>query len=142
MADFNNLKGAVLSTLGNVAGKTRDFAEKAADKAKDVTKLAKLNLELNSAKEALEKTYAEIGRLYYDTRKNDPDSFFVQLCEEVTISNENIARLQIELDELKAGVDTKKDEDIVVEITEEDAPAEEAKTEQPSEETTSEQPAE
>ena len=124
MADFNNLKGAVLSTLGNVAGKTRDFAEKAADKAKDVTKLAKLNLELNSAKEALEKTYAEIGRLYYDTRKNDPDSFFVQLCEEVTISNENIARLQIELDELKAGVDTKKDEDIVVEITEEDAPAE------------------
>lgn len=136
MADFNNLKGAVLSTLGNVAGKTRDFAEKAADKAKDVTKLAKLNLELNSAKEALEKTYAEIGKLYYDTRKNDPDSFFVQLCEEVTISNENIARLQIELDELKAGVDTKKDEDIVVEITEE------AKTEQPSEETTPEQPAE
>ena len=142
MADFNNLKGAVLSTLGNVAGKTRDFAEKAADKAKDVTKLAKLNLELNSAKEALEKTYAEIGRLYYDTRKNDPDSFFVQLCEEVTSSNENIARLQIELDELKAGVDTKKDEDIVVEITEEDAPAEEAKTEQPSAETTPEQPAE
>lgn len=138
MADFNELKGTVLSALGTVAEKTRDLAGKAADKAKDVTKLAKLSMELNSSKEALQKTYTEIGKLYYDTRKNDPDSFFVQLCEEVTLANENISRLQIELDELKSGVDTKEHDDIEVEFTEtapdedfvkDDAPAEEKASE-------------
>lgn len=118
MADFTEFKGAVLSALGTAAVVTRDLAGKAADKAKDVTKLAKLSMELNAAKDSLQKTYAEIGKLYYDTRKADPDNFFVQLCDEVTLSNENIARLQVELDELKAGVDIKGEADIEVEFTE------------------------
>lgn len=132
MADFTEIKDAVLSTLGTVAEKTRDLAGKAADKAKDVTKLAKLSMELNSAKDALQKTYAEIGRLYYDTRKSDPDSFFIQLCEEVTLSNDNIARLQIELDELKSGADTKAAADIEVEFTETAAEEDFVKEETPA----------
>lgn len=120
MADFNDLKGTVLSTLGIVAEKTRDLAGKAADKAKDVTKIAKLSMELNSAKDGLQKTYAEIGKLYYDTHKSEPDGFFVQLCQDVEAANENIAKLQVELDELKAGAEgcDEGDMEIVVEVTE------------------------
>jgi len=117
MADLNELKGKFLNTLGTVAGKTRDYAEKAADKAKDVARIAKLNMELSAEKDTIEKAYLEIGKLYYETRKNSPDGFFVQLCDEITLANENIAKVLSELDELKAGLGARGG-DIEVEFTE------------------------
>jgi len=117
MADINDIKGAFFNTLGTVAGKTRGFAEKAADKAKDVARIAKLNMELNTEKDTIQKAYLEIGKLYYETRKNSPDGFFVQLCDEITLANENIGKILAELDEPKAGTDEKCN-DIEVEFTE------------------------
>ena len=117
MSDFNELKGAILNTLGTVAGKTRGFAEKAADKAKDVANIAKLNMELSAEKDTIEKAYLEIGKLYYETRKNSPDGFFVQLCDEITLANENIVKILSELDDLKSGLGAKGG-DIEVEFTE------------------------
>jgi len=117
MSDFNELKGAFLSTLGTVAGKTRDFVEKAGDKAKDVANIAKLNMELGSEKDTIEKAYLEIGKLYYETRKNSPDGFFVQLCDEITLASDNIAKILAELDDLKTGLGGKCG-DIEVEFTE------------------------
>lgn len=116
MADINDIKGAVLNTLGTVAGKTRDFAEKAADKAKDVARIAKLNMELSSEKDNIQNAYLEIGKLYYETRKDAPDGFFVQLCDEITLANENISSILSELEDLKTGVYSKPD-DIEVEFT-------------------------
>ncbi|MEG0777262.1 MAG: hypothetical protein RR147_00830 [Oscillospiraceae bacterium] len=117
MADINDIKGAVLSTLGSVAGKTRDFAEKAADKAKDVAKVTKLNIELGTEKDTIQKAYLEIGKLYYETRKNSPEGFFVQLCDEISLANDNIARLQVEIETLKSGSDCKcRHDDIEVEF--------------------------
>ncbi len=117
MADINELKGKFLNTLGTVAGKTRGYAEKAADKAKDVARIAKLNMELGAEKDTIEKAYLEIGKLYYETRKNAPDGFFVQLCDEITLANDNITKILSDLDELKAGLSS-KDCDIEVEFTE------------------------
>ena len=117
MADLNELKGKFLNTLGTVAGKTRGYAEKAADKAKDVARIAKLNMELSAEKDTIEKAYLEIGKLYYETRKNSPDGFFVQLCDEITLANENIVKVLSELDELKASLGVKGG-DIEVEFTE------------------------
>lgn len=125
MADINELKGTLLNTLGTVAEKTRSFAEKAADKAKDVTKIAKLNMEMGAEKDNIQKAYLEIGKLYYEMHKNEPDSFFVQLCDEITLANENLSKLRVELDDLKAGL-TAKGVDIEVELTEEAPCAEEA----------------
>ena len=131
MADINELKGKFLNTLGTVAGKTRGYAEKAADKAKDVARIAKLNMELGAEKDTIEKAYLEIGKLYYETRKNAPDGFFVQLCDEITLANDNITKLLSELDELKAGLSS-KDCDIEVEFTEVtvDKPEEKVATEE------------
>lgn len=131
MTDLNELKGKFLNTLGTVAGKTRGYAEKAADKAKDVARIAKLNMELSAEKDTIEKAYLEIGKLYYETRKNSPDGFFVQLCDEITLANENMARVLSELDELKAGLGVKGG-DIEVEFTEVtvDKPEEKAATEE------------
>ena len=117
MSEFNELKGAILNTLGTVAGKTRGFAEKAADKAKDVANIAKLNMDLSSEKDTIEKAYLEIGKLYYETRKNSPDGFYVQLCDEITLANQNIMKILSELDDLKSGLGSKSG-DIEVEFTE------------------------
>lgn len=129
MTDFNDIKGAVLNTLGTVAEKTKSIAGKAADKAKDVTKLAKLNLELNSEKDTIQKAYTEIGKLYYETHRNAPDSFFVQLCDEITLASENAARLQVEIEEIKAGIDPRADKADSIEVEfEEVSPEETAET--------------
>ena len=142
MADINELKDVFFNTLGTVAGKTRGFAEKAADKAKDVARIAKLNMELTAEKDTIEKAYLEIGKLYYETHKNAPDGFFVQLCDEIALANDNITKILSELDDLKTNV-TAKGDDIQVEFTEvtEDVAAEddfvkeepEAPTETPAE---------
>ena len=131
MSDFNELKGAIFNTLGTVAGKTRGFAEKAADKAKDVGRIAKLNMELGAEKDTIEKAYLEIGKLYYETHKNSPDGFFVQLCDEITLANDNMSKILSELDDLKASLGSKGG-DIEVEFTEVtvDEPAEKAAVEE------------
>ena len=103
MADFNDIKNTVIGTVGTVAEKAKDIAEMAVDKAKGLSRLAKLGLELNSEKTTMEKTYTEIGRLYYETRKGNPDGFFVQLCDDISLAKENIDRINAEIANLKAG---------------------------------------
>lgn len=117
MANFNELKGSVFSALGVAAEKTRNFADKATDKAKDVSRITKLNFELKTAKDTIEKAYAEIGKIYYETHKSNPEDYFIQLCEEVTSANERVESLQSEIESIKAGFD-KDDDSIEVEFTE------------------------
>ncbi|NCC67289.1 MAG: hypothetical protein EOM14_03700 [Clostridia bacterium] len=117
MADFNEIKETVLGAFGVAAEKTKEFAGKAADKAKDVSKITKLNFEIKAAKETIEKAYAEIGKIYYETHKNAPADYFIQLCEEITAANERIEALEIEIDKVKAGCKN-DDGSIEVEFTE------------------------
>ncbi len=116
MADFNTLKNKLLAGLGNAAeqtkavaekaaDKTRDLAEKAADKAKSGARIAKLNVEIAGEKENMKKTYLEIGKLYYDTHKDAPEGFFIQLCEEIALAEKNIADKLAEIEELKSDDD-------------------------------------
>ncbi len=114
MADYNEIKGNVFSALGTAADITRGLVGKAADKTKDVAKITKLNMELNSEKETVQKAYLEMGKLYYETHKSAPEGFFVQLCDEITLANQHISKLNVEIDGLKAG----KSSDISVEFTE------------------------
>ena len=135
--DFNELKNKVLSTLGKGVDSAKDLAGKGVDGAKDLagkgaemvktgSRIAKLNMEISSEKENMKKAFLEIGKLYYDTHKDDPEGFFIQLCDEVAISEKNIADKQVEIDELKAG---DAGEDISVEfesvVADEESAAEE-----------------
>ena len=126
MKDLNELRQKMLAKIGQVADtakdfaektadSAKDFAEKAADKAKDAGRIAKLNVEIATEKENMKKTYIEIGKLYYDTHKDDPDGFFIQLCEEIQIAEKNIAAKEAEIAELKAA---KEDDSIEVEFEE------------------------
>ncbi|MCL2342345.1 MAG: hypothetical protein FWC62_00380, partial [Firmicutes bacterium] len=94
MADMNEIKSKILDILGRAADKTRDVAGKAADTAKTYARIAKLSMEINGERDNVKKAYLEIGKLYYDTHKADPEGSFVQLFEEVGLAQENIAEKQ------------------------------------------------
>ena len=121
MADINinEIKEKVMTTLGTVADATKDIASKTADKAKAVARIAKLSMEINGERDTVKKAYLEIGKLYYELHRDDPDGFFAQLCDEVSIANASIAAKEAEIAELKAnGAVTDDDMDIEVEFTE------------------------
>lgn len=132
--DINELKQKMLAKLGEVSDATKDLAEKAADATKDLAgkaadkakaggRIAKLSMEIASEKENMKKTYLEIGKLYYDTHKDDPDGFFIQLCEEIAIAEKNIADKEAEIAQLKAS-----GEDGTIEVEFEEVVSEEEAT--------------
>lgn len=105
MKDFNDIKDVVLSSIGKAADAGKGIANKAADKAKSGARIAKLKVEIATEKENMKKAYTEIGKLYYDTHKDDPEGFFIQLCDEVALAQRNIADKEAEIDSLKAAED-------------------------------------
>ena len=157
--DINELKDKILAVLNQATdgakdlydqagGSVRGLADKAADTAKAGTRIAKLAMEIASEKEGLKKTYQEIGRLYYETAKDAPDGFFIQLFEEARLAEQSVAEKEKELSALKSGFQ-KSEPDVVVDFeeivdkaeAEVEAPAEEAPVEEaPVEETPAEEP--
>jgi len=93
-------------TAGNIAsfaaGKAKTFAVFAARKTKNVSRIAKLNVEIASERDSIKRTYNEIGKLYYETHREDPEAFFVQLCQEIDLSLEHISDMETEIIRLKA----------------------------------------
>lgn len=128
MADINDIKEAVMTSFGAVAGKTieyagktKEYAEKASIAAKGVATLAKLNMELNSERENINKAYTEIGKLYYQLHKDEPEGFFVQLCDEISLATANADNLQEQIEMIKSSLNMKQseneeDDDFVIEL--------------------------
>lgn len=134
MADINEIKQKMLAKLGKAADSAKDLADKAADKAKVGARIAKLTMEIAAENDSMKKTYIEIGKLYYDTHKEEPEGFFIQLCEEVALAQKNIADKEAEIEALKA----KGDECVDVEVEFEEIVAEEEAAAEAPEETTEE----
>lgn len=126
--NFDDFKEKVKETFDVVADTTKDVASRTADKAKTMSRIAKLSMDINGEKEAIKKAYLEIGKLYYETHKDDPDGFFVQLCDEITIAMQSISDKETEIAELKTtsnpedGIEVEFEE--IISETEEEAEAE------------------
>ena len=117
MADFRKTAGNIASFA---AGKAKTAAIFAARKTKNVSRIAKLNVEIAAERDSIKRTYNEIGKLYYETHRDAPEAFFVQLCQEIDLSFESIAAMETEIVQLKAEDSSRGEEpDVVVEITEE-----------------------
>jgi hypothetical protein len=70
MADINEIKESVMDTLGSVADVTRDLAAKAAEKARQGARIAKLTVE-TAMKRQHEKAYKK-SEAIYETRRTNP----------------------------------------------------------------------
>lgn len=136
--DFKAFTDKAANATATAAGKVKDFTLLAADRAKKAGRAAKLNMEIHNQKDIIKKNYLEIGKLYYETRKDNPEGFFVQLCQEVSAAEAAIAEAEAEIAAMKTE-ESAPAEDADFEVVAEEAPAPEAE-EAPAEEAPAEAP--
>lgn len=127
MADYKNMIKGTLNVLGNKAknyvesGSLKETYDRGTTTAKCYANIAKLNVQINGELEEQKKAFLEIGRLYYDMHRNDPEPRFAGLFEQISEIDAKIETMREELFAAKAAVETaKSNPDISVEIVEED----------------------
>ncbi|NCB50513.1 MAG: hypothetical protein EOM17_14920 [Synergistales bacterium] len=113
MADYDNFKESLKSTFSGVAGMAKNLVSNAGDKAKALSRIAKLSIDVNAEKENKKKVYTEIGKLYFETNKETPGDFFIQLFDEINLADEQISAMEAELAELKSSLGENMGEPIV-----------------------------
>lgn len=99
--DFEKMKEIAIETAGKVADKSVEFAKIAGEKAKLAGRITKLKAEIVMEKDTAKKAFSEIGRLYYEKHKQNPEPDMAQGVTEVSVALEAIAKKQEEVDALK-----------------------------------------
>ena len=113
--DFSQIKNVLGGVLEVVSEKGKGYLEtvsemgkEVVDTAKDKTRtagrVAKLTMEINAEKTALEDVFTELGKIYYDECASSAMGIFAQLCEEISFTAERIDVMEAELAELKASL--------------------------------------
>ena len=116
MVDFESIKEKALATAGKVAEKAVDLGKTAGEKAKVLGKITKLKTEIAMEKDAVRKNFAEIGKMYYEKHKDNPDPDMAQAVLEASVSLEAVEAKKREVEALKKELTA----DEVDEIQEED----------------------
>jgi len=120
MVDFESIKERALATVGRVAEKSVDIAKAAGEKAKLAGRITKLKTEIAMEKDTLRKTFAELGKMYYEKHKDNPTHEMAQAVADAGLSLEILEAKQAEVDALKKelidDIDEILDDDIDVEI--------------------------
>lgn len=142
MANYRSMIKGTANAIGNKAkeklksaaqsNKVRSAYDRSSTTARCYANIAKLNVKINGELEEQKKVFIEIGRLYFDQHRNDPEDYFVPLFEELTAMDAKIEALRTELYEAKASIAAAKEKNLEVEIVDldpEDAPADEAPAE-------------
>lgn len=127
MANFDEFRQKAKKALGTAADATKEFAGAAASKAKELGKITKLRAEISREKDNIRRIYMEMGHIYYENHKDDPEEPLAQACAEVSLARSRIEANQLEIELLKAE-DEEAEEDIEaeIEITEDEEPGDTA----------------
>ena len=113
-----------LDTINNLVGRARELAEsgavrdvyeKGVSRTKSYARMAKLALSIKEDSDALQKLYAEIGRLFVEQNPIAPDEAYTDLFARAQGLRGLIEQKRREMDDLKADVGTDGG-DIEVEI--------------------------
>ena len=121
MANYDEIKKKAKEALETIADVSVEAYKIAEEKAKVLARRAKLNAEITHEKSVIRRLKLDIGGLYYDLHKDDPEDALKQSCESITASLDSIAAKRAELEDLKRG--SQGDSDV------EDAETEEAEAE-------------
>ena len=124
MADYKEM---LSGTFQSLVGKLRDTAEstgvkdiyaQGAERAKTYGRITKLTMALNSDNAELGRVYTEIGRLYYEQMRLNPEGYFVPLFAQADQLTASIHQKQDEIDALKGEMESaRQNRDIEVEIS-------------------------
>lgn len=122
---------------GNAARGVAAFARSAARSARRTGRAAKLRIDIASEKDNIKRLYTEIGRLYYEAHRDDPEGFFVQPFQQLDASMEALEAMEAELASLKSERKPDAEDnaiDVEIEIAPSDEPEAAAGASQPVEE--------
>lgn len=89
--DFIEKIGDTITTKG----------KEAADKAKELAEIAGLKGQIASCEEVIKKNYLEIGKLYYEKYKNDPDAEFTKQITAINNAKTGVEELQGKISDIK-----------------------------------------
>lgn len=118
MADYKELFGSLVNKAKDVmdsSGVTEVY-QKGASRTKTYGRIARLTLDTNSQADELRKVYTEIGRLYFEQARKDPQGVFAPLFAQAEKLLSELKAKEAELEELKGGL-RPEEQDIEVEIT-------------------------
>ena len=110
---INGLLGRARELAGS--GAVRDVYEKGVSRTKSYARMAKLALSIKEDSDALQKLYAEIGRLFVEQNPIAPDGTYTDLFARAQGLRGLLEQKRREMDDLKADVGTDGG-DIEVEI--------------------------
>lgn len=111
MADYKDI---IAGTIKSFAGKVKDVAESStvrgiyehgAERAKAYGSIAKLTLEVNGEYEELKRAYTEIGKLYFEQARENPEGFFAPLFAQVEEINGRIHANEDAIADIKAQIE-------------------------------------
>lgn len=91
-----------MAFLKNLSGKIGSAAGSAADKARKLAEITKLNSAISAEEKAINKSYLEIGRQTFEQEQANPDSPVAELCQEILAAQQRIEELQQRIVELKS----------------------------------------
>ena len=102
MSGFNDFLSKAGAAASKAAEKARDLAVATAAKTKQLSRIAKLNMDISAQKDNMKKAYAELGRLYYEAHRDAPDEACAPLCAQIDVARAAIEALEEEIASLKA----------------------------------------
>ena len=120
MADYKELFGSLVNKAKDVMESTgvTEVYQKGASRTKTYSRIARLTLDTNSQAEELRKVYTEIGRLYFEQARENPEGVFAPLFAQAGKLMDELKAKEDELEELKRSLGAEAEEkDIEVEIT-------------------------
>ncbi len=120
MADYKELFGSLVNKAKDVMESTgvTEVYQKGASRTKAYSRIARLTLDTNSQAEELRKVYTEIGRLYFEQARENPEGVFAPLFAQAGKLMDELKAKEDELEELKRSLSAEAEEkDIEVEIT-------------------------
>ena len=120
MADYKELFGSLVNKAKDVMESTgvTEVYQKGASRPKAYSRIARLTLDTNSQADELRKVYTEIGRLYFEQARENPEGVFAPLFAQAGKLMDELKAKEAELEQLKSGLrDEAEEKDIEVEIT-------------------------
>lgn len=120
MADYKELFGSLVNKAKDMMETTgvTEVYQKGASRTKAYSRIARLTLDTNSQADELRKVYTEIGRLYFEQARENPEGVFAPLFAQAGKLMDELKAKEAELEGLKSSLRDETDEkDIEVEIT-------------------------
>jgi hypothetical protein len=122
MADYKEFLGSLVNRAKSAVESSgiKEVYQQGADRTKSYAKIARLSLDVNNRADELRKVYTEIGKLYFEQRRDKPEGFFAPLFAQAETLLAEIASKDAEITATKDALRSAKPEkDIEVEITQE-----------------------